>query len=90
MIRRREWQSIPVFLPAEFHREAQWATVHGISESQTRLNNEHTLIIKMTRLQGLSCDFIPVVYVSTVIIAANARKGLNFKRTAASYQFLTY
>ena len=44
----------------------------------------------MTRLQTLSCDFIPIVCVSTVIIAANARKGLNFKSTAASYQFLTY
>ena len=30
---RREWQSIPVFLPGEFHRQrAWWATFCGVTE----------------------------------------------------------
>ena len=33
---RRKWQPTPVFLPGEFHdRGARWATVHGVTKSQT-------------------------------------------------------
>ena len=31
----REWQLTPVFLHGEFHRGGWWATVHGVSKSQT-------------------------------------------------------
>ena len=35
---RRAWQPTPVFLPGESRdRGAWWATVHGVTESQTRL-----------------------------------------------------
>ena len=35
---RRAWLPIPVFLPEEFHDRGAWrATVHGVTESQTRL-----------------------------------------------------
>ena len=41
---RREWLPIPVFWPGEFHRRGDWqATVHGVSKSQTRLSDLHTL-----------------------------------------------
>ena len=37
---RREWQPIPVFLLENaMHRGAWWATVHGITNSQTGLSN---------------------------------------------------
>ena len=36
---RRKWQPTPVFLPGQFHREAWWATVLGVTKSQTRLSN---------------------------------------------------
>ena len=33
---RRKWQPTPVFLPGEFHgRGALWATIHGVTESET-------------------------------------------------------
>ena len=32
---RRKWQATPVFLPGSpMNREAWWATVHGVAESQ--------------------------------------------------------
>ena len=37
---RRKWQLIPVFLPGEsMDKGAWWATVQGVSKSQTRLSN---------------------------------------------------
>ena len=37
---RREWQSAPAFLPGELHgRGAWWATVHGVTKSQTQLSS---------------------------------------------------
>ena len=36
---RREWLPIPVFLPGKsMDRGAWWATVHGVTKSQTRLS----------------------------------------------------
>ena len=34
-----KWQPTPLFLPGKFY--GQWATVHGVTKSWTRLN-EHT------------------------------------------------
>ena len=36
---RRKWQPTPVFLPGEFHRKRSMATVHRVTESQTRLSD---------------------------------------------------
>ena len=38
---RREWQPIPVRLPRESHgwTGAWWATVYGVTKSQTRLSD---------------------------------------------------
>ena len=37
---RREWQPIPLFLPENFmHSGAWWATVHGVTKSQTLLSD---------------------------------------------------
>ena len=38
---RREWLPTLVFLPGEFHvqKGASWATVHGVTKSQTRLTD---------------------------------------------------
>ena len=38
---RRDWQTIPVFLPGEFHGQGSPAgyLVHGVTKSWTRLNN---------------------------------------------------
>ena len=39
---RRKWQPTPVFLPGNtMDRGAWWATVHGITKSQTWLSNYH-------------------------------------------------
>ena len=39
---RRKWQPTPVFLPGKAHDGgAWWATVHGVTESQTRLSEQH-------------------------------------------------
>ena len=49
---RRESQPPPVFLPGEAHRRGfWWATVHGITKSQTRLTEKHSHSI----LNGLRC-----------------------------------
>ena len=35
----RKWQATPVFLPGKFHgQRSWWATVHGVTKSQTRLS----------------------------------------------------
>ena len=36
---RREWLPDPVFLPEEFRRRTWQATVHGVTKSQTQLND---------------------------------------------------
>ena len=36
---RRAWLPTPVFLPGEFHGKRRVATVHGVTESQTRLSD---------------------------------------------------
>ena len=45
---RRKWQPTPVFLPGELSsmdRGAWWATVYGVTKSQTRLRERtHTYI----------------------------------------------
>ena len=39
---RRKWQPTPVFLPEKFHgQRSLWATVHGVTENQTRLSDQH-------------------------------------------------
>ena len=38
---RRAWQPTPAFLPGKFHKWAWWATVHGVTKSQTWLST-HT------------------------------------------------
>ena len=39
---RREWQPTPVFLlENSMDRGAWWATVHGVTESQIRLSEQH-------------------------------------------------
>ena len=45
--RRMEWQSTPVFLTGEFHRQRSLAgyTVHGVTKSWTQLSN--TFIFQM-------------------------------------------
>ena len=43
----RAWQPTPVFLSGEFHgQRARWATVHGVTKSQTQLNDQaqHSLV----------------------------------------------
>ena len=46
---RRKWQPTPVFLPGESQRrEAWWAAVYGVAQSQTRLQ----------RLSSSSSSFI--------------------------------
>ena len=40
---RRAWQPIPVFLPGESHyRGAWWATVQGLTKSQTQLKKQYS------------------------------------------------
>ena len=47
---RRAWQPTPVFLPGESRdRGAWWATVHGVTESQTRLKRLSTHLLVMIR-----------------------------------------
>ena len=39
---RRAWQPTPVFLPENYtDREVWQATVHGVTQNQTRLNKKH-------------------------------------------------
>ena len=50
---RRAWQPTPVFLPGESHGQRAWrTTVHGVTESQTRLKWLSTHCKK--RISGLS------------------------------------
>ena len=44
---RRKWQPTPVFLPGE---GAWWATVHGVTKSQTQLSYYFTLKSKQSAL----------------------------------------
>ena len=40
---RRAWQTTPVFLPGKSHnRGAWWATVYGVTKSQTQLSTENS------------------------------------------------
>ena len=40
---KREWQPTPVFLPGESHGRGAWqATVHGVTQSRTRLKGLST------------------------------------------------
>ena len=49
---RRKWQLTPVFLPGNsMDRGAWWATVHGVTKSQTQLRAHATLFL----FQGVFC-----------------------------------
>ena len=40
---KRKWQPTAVFLPGEFHgQRSLWATIHGVTKSQTGLSDKHT------------------------------------------------
>ena len=58
---RRKWQPISVFLPGEFHgQKAWWATVQGVTKSQTWLSD---CLFTLILLHGFIC----LVYASSTL-----------------------
>ena len=44
--REGKWRPSPAFLPGEFHgQRSLWATIHGVTKSQTRLKQLRTHVI---------------------------------------------
>ena len=88
---RREWQLTPVFLPEESHdRGTWWATVHGVTQSQTRdwndlaQHNENSIQCYVVTCMGKKSKKERIcVYVELTHFAARSRPTMLHSNSTA-------